>query len=68
MLGTFSVNSISATVLYDSVASHSFISEAFIRNHSIPLCAMKNLILVNSPGGSMQVSYWCPSASLPLRG
>jgi hypothetical protein len=30
MLGTFSVNSISATILFDSGASHSFISQAFV--------------------------------------
>ena len=68
MLGTFSVNSISATVLFDSDASHSFISQAFVRMHSIPLCAMKNPILVNSPGGSMPASYWSPSTSISLRG
>jgi len=67
MLGTFSVNSISTTVLFDSGASHSFISQAFVRMHNIPLCAMKKTILVNSPGGSMLASYWCPSASLSLR-
>ena len=36
--------------------------------HSIPLCAMKNPILVNSPGGSIPAFYWSPSASLSLRG
>ena len=54
MLGTFDVNSTPATILLYSRASHSFISQAFVRNHSIPLCAMKDPILVNSPGGSMQ--------------
>jgi hypothetical protein len=39
MLGTFSVNFISATVLFDSSASHSFISQAFVIMYSIPLCA-----------------------------
>ena len=57
MLGTFDVNSTSTTVLFDSGASYSFISHAFVRTHSIPLCAMKNPILVNSLGGSMQASY-----------
>jgi hypothetical protein len=42
MLGTFNINSIPATVLFDSGASHSFISQTFVRNHSIPLVAMKN--------------------------
>ena len=68
MLGTFSVNSTSATVLFYSGASHSFISQDFVRVHSIPLRAMKNHILVNSPGGTIPASYCCPSASITLRG
>jgi len=65
--GTFSINSIPATVLFDSGASHTFISQAFVRVHSIPLVAMKTPMLVNSPGGTIPVSYCCPSASLCLR-
>jgi hypothetical protein len=57
MLGTFDVHSIPTTVLFYSRASHSFISQIFVKTHIIPLCAMKNPILVNSPGGSMQASY-----------
>jgi hypothetical protein len=68
MLGTFDVQSILATVLFYSGASHSFISQAFIRTHNVPLRAMKNPILVNSPGGSMQASYQCLPTSLTLRG
>jgi len=68
MLGTFNINSIPATVLFDSGASHSFISQTFVRVHSIPLVAMKNPMLVNSPGGTMPASYCCPSANLSLRG
>ena len=68
MLGTFDVNSTPTTVLFDSGASHSFISQALVRTHSIPLCAMKDLILVNSLGGSMQASYRCLPTSLSLRG
>ena len=67
MLDTFNVNSTPATVLFDFGASHSFISQAFVRNHSVPLCAMQNPILVNSPGGSMQASYRCLLTSLSLR-
>jgi hypothetical protein len=68
MLGTFDVHSIPTTVLFDSRASHSFISQIFVKTHIIPLCAMKNPILVNSPGGSMQASYQCLPISLILRG
>jgi hypothetical protein len=68
MLGMFNVHSTLATVLFDSRASHSFISQSFVRIHRIQLCAMKNPILVNSPGGSMPASYHCLSISLILRG
>ena len=68
MLGTFDVNSTPAIVLFDSGASHSFISQVFVTNHSIPLCAMQNPILVNSLGGSMQASYRCLPTILSLRG
>jgi hypothetical protein len=68
MLGTFDVNSTPATVLFDFGASQSFISQAFVRNHSIPLCAMQNPTLVNSPGESMQASYHCLLTSLFLTG
>jgi hypothetical protein len=68
MLGMFDVHSTPATVLFDSGASHSFISQAFVRIHRMYLCAMKNSILVNSPGGSMLASYRCLPISLILRG
>ena len=68
MLDAFDVNSTPTIVLFDSGASHSFISQAFVRNHSIPLCAMKDPILVSLPGGSMQDSYHCLPTSLSLRG
>jgi hypothetical protein len=68
MLGTFDVHSTPATILFYSRASHSFISQIFVKTHSIPLCAMKNPILVNPPGGSMQASYQCFPTSLILRG
>ena len=68
MLGTFSINFIPATILFYSEASHSFISQAFVRLHGMTLCVMKQPILVASPWGSMQANLWCPSASLSLRG
>jgi hypothetical protein len=67
MLDTFDVHFTPATVLFDSRASHSFISQAFVRIHRIHLCAIKNPILVNSPGGSMPASYCCLPISLILR-
>jgi hypothetical protein len=68
MLGTFDVHFTPAVVLFYSGASHSFISQSFVRIHRIHLCAMKNPILVNSPGESMPASYRCLPISLILRG
>jgi len=49
MISMFDVHSTPATVLFYSRASHIFISQAFIRTHNIPACAMKSPIIVNSP-------------------
>ena len=67
MLGTFRINSNSTTALFDSGASHTFISQAFVRTHSISLLALQDPILVNSPGGGIPSSYYCPSAKLLLK-
>ena len=68
MLGMFDVHSTPTTVLFDFGASYTFISQAFIRSHSIPICAMKNPIIVNSLGGTVLASYCCLPISLSLRG
>jgi hypothetical protein len=52
VLGMFFVNSIPASVLFDSGASHSSISAQFVAKHSIPMCHMKQTVLVKSPGGN----------------
>jgi hypothetical protein len=68
MLGTFDVHSTPFTILFYSRASHTFISQNFVKTHSIPLCAMKNPIIVNSPRGIIPASYCCLPTSLILRG
>ena len=49
VIGTFSVNSNSAIVIFDSGALHSFIAYTFIKKHGILVCVMKKLMIVNSP-------------------
>ena len=68
MIGTFPVNSNSATVLFYSGALHSFIAYTFIKKHGIPICVMKKLMLVNSPRGEMKANWICLAASLIIRG
>jgi hypothetical protein len=44
VLDTFPINSMSATVLFDSGASHSFITEQFLAKHGIPISSMKSFV------------------------
>jgi hypothetical protein len=51
VLGEFLVQSFLATILFDSGASHSFISSHFIETHDIPTVALKRSLITKSPGG-----------------
>jgi hypothetical protein len=51
VLGEFLVQSFLATILFDSGASHSFISSHFIETDDIPIVALKRSQITKSPGG-----------------
>ena len=51
VIGTFMVNSYPATVLFDTGATHSFISKSFAEQHRIPVSCMRTAMVVTSPGG-----------------
>jgi hypothetical protein len=51
VLGEFLVQSFLATILFDSEASHSFISSYFIETHDIPTMALKKPLITKSPRG-----------------
>jgi predicted aspartyl protease len=67
VLGTFSVNSVPATILFDSGASHYFITEQFVAKHDIPMSSMKTHLLISSPNGEMKSTYVCPRVNLKIR-
>jgi hypothetical protein len=54
VLGMLFTNSHPATVLFNSGASHSFISSTFVAKHHLPITIMKHTMLVSSPGGEMR--------------
>ena len=62
------VNSSLTIVLFDSGASNSFIAYQFVKKNSIPMCPLKNTLLVNSPGGEMQANLKFPTVELFLMG
>jgi predicted aspartyl protease len=68
VLDTFPINSVSATILFDSGASHSFITEQFVVKHGIPMSSMKTHLLISSPNGEMKSTYICPQVNLRIRG
>jgi hypothetical protein len=66
--GMFLASSHHATILFDSGASHSFISSSFVAKHSMPIATTKHTMLVSSPGGEMRTKHICPTASISIRG
>jgi hypothetical protein len=64
----FSVNDISAVVLFDSRASHSFISAAYVEKHNLPIALLRCQMIVSSPGGDMPARQLCPKVNLKIRG
>jgi hypothetical protein len=68
VLGMFLARSHPATILFDSKASHSFISSSFVAKHSLPIATMKHTMLVSSPGGEMRTKHMCPAVSITIRG
>jgi hypothetical protein len=51
VLGEFLVHTFLATVLFDSGASHSYISSYFVESHDIPTVALKKPVLIKSSRG-----------------
>jgi hypothetical protein len=64
----FLINDTSAVVLFDSRASHSFISAAYIGKHNLPLALLRCQMIVSSLGGDMPARQLCPKVNLKIRG
>jgi hypothetical protein len=68
VLGVFLASSHPITILFDSKASHSFISSSFVTKHNLPIATMKHTMLVSSPGGEMRTKHICLAVSITIRG
>jgi hypothetical protein len=68
VIGMFFINDTSAVVQFDSGASHSFVSAAYVGKHNLPLALLKCQMIVSSPGGDMPVRQLCPKVKLKIRG
>jgi hypothetical protein len=63
VFGMFLASSHPAIVLFDSGASHSFISSSFVVKHQLPITIMKQTMLVSPPRGEMRTKHICPAIS-----
>jgi hypothetical protein len=68
VIGTFMVNTHPATVLFDTGATHSFISRSFIEHRGIHTSTLKSGMLVSSPGRQLSSHIFCPRVSVVIRG
>jgi hypothetical protein len=68
VVGMFLVNNTSAVVLFDSRASRSFISIAYVQKHNLPITLLRCQMIVSSPGGDMPIRNICLKVNLKIRG
>jgi hypothetical protein len=68
VIGTFFVNDTSAVVLFDSRASHSFISAAYVEKHNQLIALLRCQMIISSLGGDMPTRQLCPKVNLKIRG
>jgi hypothetical protein len=64
----FLVNDTSVVVLFDSGASHSFKSVAYVGKHNLPLALLRCQMIVSSSGGDMPARQLCSKVNLKIRG
>jgi hypothetical protein len=66
VIGTFLLNTFPALVLFDTGASHSFISRAFVDGNRIPIRTSDKPIKVSSLGGEMIATFACHQLGLRI--
>jgi hypothetical protein len=64
----FLINDTYAVVLFNSGASHSFISAAYVGKHNLPLALLRCQMMVSSSGGDMLARQLCLKVNLKIRG
>ena len=66
MAGMFTIDSHPTYVLFDSGASHSFMSMGFVDRHNIPLMAILYAYRIHTLGAQMCINTWTNTVSLVL--
>ena len=66
VIGMFLVKSFTALVLFDTGASHSYISRGFVDKYRLPTRVLKTPMLVSSPGAEYMASRGCFQVPLSI--
>ena len=66
--GMFLVNGNTASVLFDSRATCSYISSKFAREHDLPVTPREKPIITSSPLGDLKCTHICKGVSLTIEG
>nr|AAX96600.1 retrotransposon protein, putative, Ty3-gypsy sub-class [Oryza sativa Japonica Group] len=67
ILGTFLVNSVPATVLFDSGATHSFLSMSFAGNHGMEVEDLRRPLMVSTPSNQALSLQRSPSVRIEIQ-
>jgi hypothetical protein len=67
-VGMFPVDSHIAEVLFDTGATHSFITASWVEAHNLPITTMSTPIQIDSAGGRIQADSICLNVSVEIRG
>jgi hypothetical protein len=68
IVGMFLVDSHIAKVLFDTGATHSFITTSWVEAHNLPITTMSTPIQIDSAGGRIQADSICLNVSVEIRG
>jgi hypothetical protein len=68
VLGTFLVNSVPAKILFDSGASHSFVTENFMDKGRLKPSRRDRLMIVQIPGSLVKTQLSCRNVPIELYG
>jgi predicted aspartyl protease len=64
----FYINAIPATILFDSGATHSFMSARYANTNELPLRNMKTPMIVITPIGPIEANYMTHRLTLTIMG
>jgi hypothetical protein len=68
VIGMFPVNNKPSTILFDSGASHSFVSRSFNAQNKFSCSLLEKYMMVQSPGSLLKTNMVCRGLKIDIRG